>query len=109
MENAIFSAVLRIILFLLLELEVIEITHFLKDNYQITETEEKILKNMDQVSEKGVTISGIQRILKKILPPPLRKPLWEKLCAKCNKIAKLMANSKSQILFMTIKTLRKTP
>ena len=71
--------------------------------------EEKILKNMDHVSKKGVTISGIQRFLKKILHPPLGKPLWEKLCAKCNKIAKLMASSKLQILFMTIKTLRKTP
>ena len=56
---------------------------------------QKILKDIYHVFKKGVTISGIQRFFKKILPSPLRKSHWEKLCAKCNKMAKLMANSKS--------------
>ena len=54
-----------------------------------------MLKDIYHVFKKGVTISGIQRFFKKILPSLLRKSHWEKLCAKCNKIAKLMANSKS--------------
>ena len=71
---------------------------FRKSNYQITEMEQQILKAINHikyVSKKGVTISGIQRFLKKNLPPPLTKPLWEKLYVKCNKMAKLTANSKS--------------
>ena len=71
---------------------------FRKSNYQITEMEQQILKAINHikyVSKKGVTISGIQRFLKKNLPPPLTKPLWEKSYVKCNKMAKLTANSKS--------------
>ena len=90
---------LRNILFLLLYTVIIEISHFLKSNYQITEMEQQILKAINHikyVSKKGVTIAGIQRFSKKKnLPPPLTKPLWEKLYAKCNKLAKLTANSKS--------------
>ena len=70
---------------------------FQKSNYQITEMEQQILKAINHikyVSKKGVTISGIQRFLKKNLPPPLTKPLWEKLYAKCNRMAKSTANSK---------------
>ena len=52
----------------------------------------KAINHIKYVSKKGVTISGI---LKKNLPPPLTKPLWEKLYAKCNKMAKSTANSKS--------------
>ena len=50
--------------------------------------EQPILKAIDHikyVSKKGVTISGIQRFLKKNLTP-------EKLYAQCNKMAKLIAN-----------------
>ena len=50
---------------------------FRKCNYQITEMEQQILKAINHikyVSKKGVTISGIQRFLKKNLPPPLRNP-----------------------------------
>ena len=50
---------------------------FRKSNYQITEMEQQILKAINHikyVSKKGVTISGIQRFLKKNLPPPLKKP-----------------------------------
>ena len=71
---------------------------FRKSNYQITEMEQQILKAINHikyVSKKGVTISGIQRFLKKNLPPSLTKPLWEKLYVKCIKMAKLTANSKS--------------
>ena len=48
------------------------------------------------VSRKGVTISGIQRFLQKSLPPPLTKPLWEKLYVKCKKMAKI--DSKCNII-----------
>ena len=71
---------------------------FRKSNYQFTEMEQQILKAINHikyVSKKGVTISGIQRFLKKNLPPPLTKPLWKKLYVKCNKMAKLTGNSKS--------------
>ena len=71
---------------------------FRKNNYQITEMEQQILKAINHikyVSKKGVTISGIQRFVKKNLPPPLMKPLWKKLYVKCNKMAKLTGNSKS--------------
>ena len=42
--------------------------HFSKNNYQTTEMEQQILKvinHIKYVSKKGVTISGIQRFLKK--------------------------------------------
>ena len=71
---------------------------FRKSNYQFTEMEQQILKAINHikyVSKKGVTISGIQRFLKKNLPPPLTKPLWKKLYVKCNKMAKLTGNSKA--------------
>ena len=55
----------------------------------------KVINHIKCVSKKGVTISGMQIFLKKNLPPPLTKPLWGKLYAKCNKMAKLTANSKS--------------
>ena len=58
--------------------------------------EQQILKAINHtkyVSKKGVTISGIQRLLKK--KSTITKPLWEKLYAECNKMAKLTANSKS--------------
>ena len=55
----------------------------------------KAINHIKYVSKKGVTISGIQRFLKKTnLLQPLKKPLWEKLYVKCNKMAKLTANSK---------------
>ena len=71
---------------------------FQKSNYQITEMEQQILKVINHVkcvSKKVVTITGIQRFSKKDLPPPLKKPLWEELYAKCNKMAKLTPKSKS--------------
>ena len=71
---------------------------FRKSNYQITEMEQQILKAMNHIkyaSKKGVTISGIQRFLKKNLRLPLTKSLWGKIYVKCNKMAKLTANSKS--------------
>ena len=55
----------------------------------------KAINHIKYVSKKEMTISGIQRFLKKNLPLPLTKPPWEKLYAKCNKMAKLTANSKS--------------
>ena len=55
----------------------------------------KAINHVKYVSRKGVTISGIQRFLKKNLPPPLTKPLWKKLYVKCNKMAKLTGNSKA--------------
>ena len=58
--------------------------------------EHKILNILNMLRNKGVTISGIQRFFKKKkLPAPLTKPLWEKLCVKCNKMAKLTTNPKS--------------
>ena len=42
---------------------------FRKGNYQITETEQQILRAISHIkyaSEKGMTISGIKRLLKKI-------------------------------------------
>ena len=54
------------------------------------------INHIKYVSKKGVAISGIQILLKKKnLPPPLTKPLWEKLYVKCNKMVKITANSKS--------------
>ena len=54
----------------------------------------KAINHVKYVSKKGVIISSIQRFLKKNILPPLTKSLWEKLHAKCNKMAKLTANSK---------------
>ena len=54
----------------------------------------KVINHIKHVSKKGVTISGIQRFLKKNLPPHLTKPLCQKLYAKCSKMVKLTANSK---------------
>ena len=71
---------------------------FRKSSYQISEMEQQILKatnHIKYVRKKGVTITGIQRFLKKNLPSPLMKPIWEKLYVKCNKMAKLTAYSKS--------------
>ena len=73
---------------------------FRKSNYQITEMEQQVLKAIDHikyVSKKGVTMSGIQRFLKKSLPPPLMKPLWGKLYVKCKKMAKLTTNCESYL------------
>ena len=65
----------------------------------------KVINHIKYISKKVLTISGMQRFLgekKKNLPPPLAKPLSEKLYVKCNKIAKLVANSKSLILAIKI-------
>ena len=64
----------------------------------------KVINHIKYISKKVLTISGMQRFLgkKKNLPPPLAKPLSEKLYVKCNKIAKLVASSKSLILVIKI-------
>ena len=54
----------------------------------------KAINHIKYVNKKGVTISGIQRFLKKNLPPPLTKYLWGKLYAKFKKMSKFAANSK---------------
>ena len=70
---------------------------FQKSNSQITEMEQQILRAINHikyVGKKGATISSIQRFLKKNLPSLLTKPLWEKLYANRNEMAKLTAISK---------------
>ena len=55
----------------------------------------KAINHIKYVSKKGVTISGIQRFLKKKSTTTFDETSLQEIYVKCNKMAKLMANSKS--------------